>query len=150
MQTPPLHKYSLNGVTERAVEFLVQLAKSMIFHAQLNWKVCCCSAIKHAIYIQNRLVTTALHFGSENSRPSSNVTLVTAFSDEMISLKKLHIFGCAAFPLIHRDARPIPSKLAANIDTNKIFIGFQSKSSLVLLNRKITKEFRSEDCEYKE
>ena len=38
VQPSPPYKHSLNGVAERAIGYLVQLAKSMIFHAQLDWK----------------------------------------------------------------------------------------------------------------
>ncbi|KAI0992493.1 hypothetical protein K3495_g15692, partial [Podosphaera aphanis] len=150
VQPSPRYKHSLNGVAERAIGFLVQLAKSMIFHAQLNWKICWCYAIEHAMYIRNRLPTSSLPFGPENTRPGSNITPVTAFSEKPISLKKLRVFGCSAFPLIFKATKPANSKFAANIDTDWIFIGIQSNSIWILLNRKTGAELRSVDCEFKE
>ncbi|RKF56399.1 hypothetical protein OnM2_081035 [Erysiphe neolycopersici] len=87
VQPSPRYKHSLNGVAERAIGFLVQLAKSMIFHAQLNWKTCWGFAIEHAMYIRNRLPASALPYGPENTRPGSNITPVTVFSDKMISIQ---------------------------------------------------------------
>ncbi|KAI0992488.1 hypothetical protein K3495_g15697, partial [Podosphaera aphanis] len=150
VQPSPPYKHSLNGVAERAIGFLVQLAKSMIFHAQLNWKLCWCYAIVHAMYIRNRLPTTALPFGPENTRPGSNITPVTAFSEKEISLKKLRVFGCAAFPLIHKETRAASSKFAANADADWIFVGIQSNTIWILLNRKTWGEQRSVDCEFRE
>ena len=63
VQLSPRYKHLLNGVAERSIGYLVQLAKSMIFHAQLDWKTHWCYAITHAIHIQNRLPTSALPYG---------------------------------------------------------------------------------------
>ncbi|KAI1003627.1 hypothetical protein K3495_g4578 [Podosphaera aphanis] len=150
VQPSPPYKHSLNGVAERAIGFLVQLAKSMIFHAQLNWKLCWCYAIVHAMHIRNRLPTTALPFGPENTRPGSNITSVTAFSGKEISLKKLRVLGCAPFPLIYKETRAASSKLAANADADWIFVGIQSNTIWILLNRKTWGEQRSVDCEFRE
>ncbi|KAI1007970.1 hypothetical protein K3495_g251 [Podosphaera aphanis] len=115
------------GKIERAIEFLVQLAKPMIFHAQINCKTCWCYAIEHAMYIQNRLPTTALPFGPENSRVGSNITPVTAFSDKAVTLKKSRVFVCSAYPFSFKEAKSAASKFAPNIEINWIFIGIQSK-----------------------
>ncbi|KAI1002470.1 hypothetical protein K3495_g5738 [Podosphaera aphanis] len=102
------------------------------------------------MYILSRLPTTALPFGQEDTRPGSNITPVTAFSDKVISLKKLRVFGCSAFPLIHKETKSAASKLAANIHTDWIFIGIQSNTIWVLLNRKTGTGLPSVYCEFKE
>ncbi|KAI1004982.1 hypothetical protein K3495_g3242 [Podosphaera aphanis] len=84
VQPSPSYKHSLNGVAERAIGFLIQLVKSMIFHAQLDWKSYWCYAIEHAMHIRNRLPTTALAFGPEDTRPGSNITPFSAFTDKAI------------------------------------------------------------------
>ncbi|KAI0996262.1 hypothetical protein K3495_g11916 [Podosphaera aphanis] len=150
VQPSPSYKHSLNGVAERAIGFLIQLAKSMIFHAQLDWKSYWCYAIEHAMHIRNRLPTTALPFGPEDTRPGSNITPISAFTDKAISLQKLRVFGCAAFPLAFKETKIAPSKFAPNIETNWIFIGIQSNSIWILLNRKTGTEKRTVDCQFKE
>ncbi|KAI0992753.1 hypothetical protein K3495_g15432, partial [Podosphaera aphanis] len=149
-QPSPPYKHSLNGVAERAIGYLVQLAKSMIFHAQLDWKYYWCYAIQHAMYIRNRLPTTALPFGPENTRPGSNFTPISAFSDKNTNLDKLRIFGCAAFPLRFKETKIAPSKFSPNIQTEWIFIGIHSNTIWILLNRKTGAEQLSVDCKFKE
>ncbi|KAI0996590.1 hypothetical protein K3495_g11592, partial [Podosphaera aphanis] len=149
-QPSPPYKHSLNGVAERANGYLVQLAKSMIFHAQLDWKFYWCYAIQHAMYIRNRLPTTALPFGPENTRPGSNSTPISAFSDKNTNLDKLRIFGCAAFPLRLKETKIAPSKFSPNIQTEWIFIGIHSNTIWILLNRKTGAEQLSVDCKFKE
>ncbi|KAI0997845.1 hypothetical protein K3495_g10344 [Podosphaera aphanis] len=122
----------------------------MIFHAQLDWKSYWCYAIEHAMHIRNRLPTTALPFGPEDTRPGSNITPISAFTDRAISLQKLRVFGCAAFPFAFKETKTAPSKFAPNIETNWIFIGIQSNSIYILLNRKTGTEKRTVDCQFKE
>ncbi|KAI0996252.1 hypothetical protein K3495_g11925 [Podosphaera aphanis] len=102
------------------------------------------------MHIRNRLPTTALPFGPEDTRPGSKITPISAFTDKAISLQKLHIFGCAAFPLAFKETKIAPSKFAPNIVTNWIFIGIQSNSIWILLNRKTGTEKRTVDCQFKE
>ncbi|KAI1003302.1 hypothetical protein K3495_g4899 [Podosphaera aphanis] len=135
-QPSPPYKHSLNGVAERAIGYLVQLARSMIFHAQLDWKYYWCHAIQHAMYIRKRLPTTALPFGPENTRPGSNSTPISAFSDKNTNLDKLRIFGCAAFPLRLKETKIAPSKFSPNIQTEWIFIGIHSNTICVTLHSK--------------
>ncbi|KAI1007984.1 hypothetical protein K3495_g242 [Podosphaera aphanis] len=96
----PRCKNSLNDVVERAIEYLAQLAKSMIFHAKLEWKFYWCYTIQHAMYIRNRLSTSALPYGPNDTRPGSNITPISAFSNKKIDLKNLRVLGCAALPLV--------------------------------------------------
>ncbi|KAI0995900.1 hypothetical protein K3495_g12281 [Podosphaera aphanis] len=102
------------------------------------------------MYIRNRLPTTALPFGPENSRAGSNIMPVSAFSDKAATLKKLRVFGCSAYPLSFRETKTASSKVAPNIETDWIFIGIQSNTIWILLNRKTGKEQRTTDCELKE
>ncbi|RKF61388.1 Retrovirus-related Pol polyprotein from transposon TNT 1-94 [Erysiphe neolycopersici] len=130
VQPSPRLKQSQNGVAERAIGFLVQLANSMIFHAQLNWKTCWCYAIEHAMYVRNRLPTSALPYGPKNTRSGSNITPVTAFSDKMLSLKKLGVFECSAYLLIFKETKPATSKFVPNMDTDWIFVIKSSRKTL--------------------
>ncbi|KAI1005925.1 hypothetical protein K3495_g2299 [Podosphaera aphanis] len=150
VQPSPRYKHSLNGVAEQAIEFLVRPAKSMIFRAQLDWKNYWCYAIEHAIFIRNRLPTTALPYGPEETRPGSNIRPISAFSDKQISLKNLRVFGFTAYPLIFKDTKIAPSKLSPNMETNWIFIGIQSNTIWILLNRETGAENRTVDCAFKE
>ncbi|KAI0992570.1 hypothetical protein K3495_g15615, partial [Podosphaera aphanis] len=102
------------------------------------------------MHIRNRLPTSALPYGPEDTRPGINVTPISAFSDKTTTLNKLRIFGCAAFPLVFKETKPAFSKFAPNIETDWIFIGIQSNSIWVLLNRRTGAEQRSVDCEFKE
>ena len=68
------------------------------------------------MHIRNRLPTTALLFGPEDTRPGSNITPITAFSDKTVILNKLRVFGCAAFPLVFKEIKVAPSKFSPNVD----------------------------------
>ncbi|KAI1007861.1 hypothetical protein K3495_g375 [Podosphaera aphanis] len=97
------------------------------------------------MHIRNRLPTSALLYGPEDTRSGTNVTPISASSDKLKKLNKLRIFGCVAFPSVFKETKPEFSKFAPNI-----FIGIQSNSTWVLLNRRTGPEQRSEDCEFKE
>ena len=113
----------MNGVVERSIGYLVQLAKSLIFHAQLDWKTHWCYAITHAMHIRNRLPTLALPYSPKDTRPGSNLTPISAFSDKAITLNKLCIFDCAAFPLVFKETKILFSKFDPDMETYWIFIG---------------------------
>lgn len=61
----PPYKHSINGVAERAIGILATYARSRLFEAQLPeqfWDY----AIEHAMWIRNRVPTSALPFGPDN------------------------------------------------------------------------------------
>lgn len=56
----------MNGVSEREIDFIATYARLMLFESQLPdpfWGY----AVEHAIWIRNRVSTSSLPFGPENS-----------------------------------------------------------------------------------
>ena len=62
----PPYKHSMNRVAERAIQMVDQLTRSILYQARLPptmW----CYATEHAVWIRNRIPTSALPFGSDST-----------------------------------------------------------------------------------
>ncbi|KAI0994531.1 hypothetical protein K3495_g13650, partial [Podosphaera aphanis] len=145
------YKHSQNGVAERAIATIFNISRSMVYHANIQWKKFWCIAVEHANYIRNRTPTTALPFGPEGSLTSKSCTPIMAYTTDKVHLENLKIFGCAAFPKrLHKlDG---PSKLEPKIqgEEDYLFIGMQGNSIFKLTHRKTLKMMVSADCKFSE
>ncbi|KAI1004535.1 hypothetical protein K3495_g3674 [Podosphaera aphanis] len=91
----PLYKHSMNGVAEREIGVLATYARSIMFEAQLPhqfWDY----AIEHAVWIRNRLPTSALPFGPSESTTSTWEIPNAAWYEKLPKLQNLRSFGCVA------------------------------------------------------
>ncbi len=143
------YKYSLNGVAERAIAIVFNIARSIIYHGNMPWRSFWCISVEHANYLRNRTPTTALPYGPEGSLPSKAITPITAYTSDRVHLNNLKAFGCAAFPMrLHQPQGP--SKLEPKIqgEENYIFIGMQGNSIYKLMQRKTLKVIVSADCKF--
>ncbi|KAI0997192.1 hypothetical protein K3495_g10995 [Podosphaera aphanis] len=91
----PPYKHSMNGVAERAIGILATYARSMLFEAQLPhqfWDY----AIEHAVWIRNRVPTSALPFGPDSSVSSRWKIPHSVWYEKLPKLDNLRPFGCVA------------------------------------------------------
>ncbi|KAI0991852.1 hypothetical protein K3495_g16335, partial [Podosphaera aphanis] len=91
----PPYKHSMNGVAERAIGLLATYARSMLFEARLPhqfWDY----AIEHAVWIRNRVPTSALPFGPAQSSTGKYSIPHAAWHERLPKLHNLRPFGCVA------------------------------------------------------
>ncbi|KAI0999466.1 hypothetical protein K3495_g8729 [Podosphaera aphanis] len=91
----PPYEHSMNGVAERAIGILTTYARSMLFEAQLPhqfWD----HAIEHAVWIRNRVPTSALPFGLDSSVSSRWKIPHSVWYEKLHKLDNLRLFGCVA------------------------------------------------------
>ncbi|RFU24469.1 hypothetical protein B7463_g11868, partial [Scytalidium lignicola] len=70
LELSPPYKYSLNGVIERMMQTVNKFARSMLYQAKLPhgfW----CYATQHVVWLRNRILTTALPYGSHSQATTS-------------------------------------------------------------------------------
>ncbi|KAI0993135.1 hypothetical protein K3495_g15049, partial [Podosphaera aphanis] len=91
----PPYKHSMNGVAERAIGIIATYARSMLFEAHLShhfWD----HAVEHAVWIRNRVPTSSLPFGPENTPSSKTFIPYTAWHEKQPKLVHLRPFGCVS------------------------------------------------------
>ena len=88
-------KHSLNGVIERAIGIIAIIARSIMYEAGLPYQMWD-YAVKHAVWIKNRVPTAALLFGDEDINVTTSITLYKAFTGDHPDFDKLRVFGCKA------------------------------------------------------
>ena len=55
-------------------------------------------AVKHAVQIKNKVLTTALPFGDKDINIATSITPYKAFTSNYPDFDKLQVFGCKAVP----------------------------------------------------
>jgi hypothetical protein len=103
---------SQNGIAERLNRTLIQMAKAMLFQANLPQKFWG-YAIEAACYIRNRLPISP-----------GNVTPYEAFFGKKPNLKDMKVFGCLAYVLK-------PGELRLKLDPNSYptaFVGYEEST----------------------
>jgi Reverse transcriptase (RNA-dependent DNA polymerase)/gag-polypeptide of LTR copia-type/GAG-pre-integrase domain/Integrase core domain len=111
-QTPP-YTPEHNGVAERANRTIIESARSMLRHANLEPKYWAESVVT-AVYIRNR----------SPSRTLNNITPYEAWHGQKPSINHLRVFGCLAW--VH-----IPKAKRQKLDpkaTLGIFVGYSAES----------------------
>ena len=91
----------MNGVAERTIGLIDKLARSMLYQAKASHRLWY-YATEHAVWLRNRLTTTALPYGA-------NATAKTPFESYYgikPDVSNLRIFGCAAYPLNSMERMP--------------------------------------------
>jgi hypothetical protein len=83
-----------NGVAERYNRTIVEMAKAMLYHANLP-NVWWAEAVKTAVYTNNRLATSTLE----------NMTPYEAFHGTKPDTSNMRVFGCVAFRLVPKELR---------------------------------------------
>ena len=87
----PPYKHSMNGVIERAIYTVNCKARSLLYQASLPEKFWC-FAIEHAVYVKNRVPTSALPYGDLKDY----TTPFEAYKEAIPDLSRLRTFGCSA------------------------------------------------------
>ncbi|KAI0999284.1 hypothetical protein K3495_g8913 [Podosphaera aphanis] len=127
----PPYKHSMNGVAERAIGILSTYARSMLFEAQLPhqlWDY----AIEHAVWIRNRVPTSALPFGPNDSVTSKWNIPHAVWYEKLPKLQNLRPFGCVA-TLAYPKAL-VPQKWSPNTrEGTSIFVEMRGESIHKLL-----------------
>ena len=129
----PPYKHSMNGVAERLIQMIDQLARSMLYQAKLPptmW----CYATEHAVWIRNRTPTSALPF----SNNSTAETPYESYNLRKPDVRNLRVFGCAAYP--HNSLQRMPAHMDPRIRGEYIFVGLRGRAIFRVLNTTTLKE----------
>ena len=78
-------------------------ARSLLFDALLN-KEFWCYAVEHAIWIKNRVPTSALPW--PRNHENTAITPHEAYTGKLPDLAMLKAFGCAATPINTKEKKP--------------------------------------------
>ena len=137
------YEHALNGVIERAMGKVNAKILSMLFHAKLPnifWDY----AAEHAVWLLNRLPTTALPYGEY----SEAMTPFQAYFGRRPDLRDTRIFGCEAYQ-INRDRQKttIDPKI---LKDKLIFVGIKGNRVWRLLNIDTQKEILTTNAGFNE
>lgn len=146
----PPYKHSLNGVVERAIQTMDNIARSMIFEAKLPlifWDY----AVEHATYLKNRAPTEALPWKIQGTKTSpaypGAITPYEAMHGVNAKYMQLSTFGCAAYPKVLADT---PGKFTPHTREEHVFIGMRGNSIYKLLNCRTLKVIECADAVFHE
>ena len=137
----PAYKQSLNGVAEASMWRINVFIISMLYQAGLHHTLWCYAA-EHAVWLKNRLPTSALPFGD-----LPGTTPWEAYHGAKSSIKELRVFGCAAYSL-NRSRKS--STFDARSSEELVLVGMDGSKVYKLLNPSTLKETRSVDVEFNE
>lgn len=139
----PPYKHSLNGVVERAMAEVNKIARCLIYEAktpELFW----CYATEHALYLKNRLSTTALPWGEYKEAR----TPFEAFYGKQPDISSLRPWGCVAYPFYPPEKHP--KKLDPRIRGQHMFLGLRGNRIWKFLNLDTLREEVSADIQFHE
>ena len=140
----PPYKHSMNGVIERAIYATDCKARSLLYEGRLSGEFWC-YAVEHAVYIKNRVPTSALPFGE--TRPEA-ITPWHAYTGRLPDLLKLVTFGCTANPL--NTLQKHPQKMAFRHKPGYVFLGMDGNKVWKLMNTHTLKIEKYGDAEFNE
>src|SRR6266571_5350639 len=86
----PPYKHLYNGVIERVIYTVDCKTRSFLFQGNILVELWC-YAVEYAIWIKNRVLTSALLFDDEHS---GAITLYEVYTRRVPDLKNLVVFGC--------------------------------------------------------
>jgi len=141
----PAYKHSMNGVSERHIYTTDCKARSLLFDADLPpefW----CLAIDHAIWVKNRVPTSALPFGE--GRLGTTKTPYDAYCDKVPNLQHLKAFGCAAYPILQKGKHP--KHFDPRHRPGFMFVGMHGSSIWTVMSLATQKLERVGDCDFDE
>jgi hypothetical protein len=118
----PPYEHWLNGVVERAIGIIDKIARTLLFEAKLPHNFWC-YAVEHAVWLKNRLPTSALPYGDSPTAISPFEALYL----KQPNLSKARVFGCKM--TIHLSSVKHIGKYTENIKPGHwILIGMQGSS----------------------
>jgi hypothetical protein len=92
-----------------------------------------CISVEHAMYVRNRVPTSALPFDTENNHPVSKATTpYKRYTGRLPDLAKLVVFGCRASPKIPKEK--YPGKTRPRVLVDHICVGMEGSKIYKLLN----------------
>ena len=106
----------------------------MLFEAKLPLSMWC-YATEHSVYLHNRVPTSALPFGPEDSPTGRNITPFAAYRNRLPDLSKLKVFGCQAYVPFPKDLKPQKFKPKMR-EEEGIWVGLTSAYIAKILDRK--------------
>jgi hypothetical protein len=139
----PANKHSLNGVVERMMQTIKNMARSMQYAADTPPSLWC-YAIEYSVFLKNRLMSAALPWGDY----TGCTTPYEAYTGRKPKLDTLRIWGCAAYPFNALDRRS--RKNEPRTRGEHIFIGLKGNKIWRFLNTETLKEEVSADVEFHE
>ena len=123
-------------------------ARSILYESGLPYQMWD-YAIEHAIWIKNRVPTSALPFGSEDLFVSTSITPFRAYTGDHPDFKNLRVFGCKAVPLKLNVQYPRTFEPRIKEDT-WIFIGMEGSTIWKVLNTQTLAVIRTTDAKFDE
>ena len=141
LKPSPPYKHSLNGVIKRIIQTVNKIARSILYRAKLPhgfWYY----TTEHAVWLRNRLPTTALPYGLH----SQAITSYEAYTGHKPDVLYVRIFACTAYSFRPKELRS--DSQAPRIQGQFIYIGQSSTSIARLVNPQTYKEHLSADVEY--
>jgi hypothetical protein len=139
----PANKHSLNGVVERMMQTIKNIARSMQYAADTPASLWC-YATEYAVYLKNRLISAALPWGDY----MGCITPYEAYTGRKPKLDTLRIWGCAAYPLNASERRARSNDPRTRGE--HIFIGIKGNKIWRFLNMETLKEEVSADVDFHE
>jgi Reverse transcriptase (RNA-dependent DNA polymerase)/GAG-pre-integrase domain len=139
----PSYEHALNGVIERAMGKVNAKILSTLFHSKLPnifWDY----AVEHAVWLLNRLPTTALPYGEY----SEAMTPFQAYFGRRPDLREVRVFGCEAYQ-INRDRQKttVDPKI---LKDKLIFVGMKGNRVWRLFNLDTQKEILTTNAGFHE
>jgi hypothetical protein len=122
----PAYKHSLNRVIERAIGIIAVIARSIMYEAKLPYQMWD-YAVEHAVWLKNRVPTSALLYGDEDVNVATSITPYRAFTGNYPDFDKLRVFGCKAVPYKIEAEHPMTFEPRIK-DGTWIFIGMEGNS----------------------
>jgi hypothetical protein len=110
-----------NSVVKRAIYTIDCKTRSLLFKGNILVELWCYT-VKHSVWLKNRVPTSALPFNKNNSA----IILYKAYTQQVLKLKNLAVFGCYA-NLINT-LKKHPKKYESQIKPDYMFIGLKKNS----------------------
>ena len=123
------YKYLYNRVIKRVIYTVNCKIKSLLFQGNILVKLWC-YAVKHVVWIKNRVPTLALPF--DEFKHSSAITPYKAYTQQVPDLKNLVVFRCHTNPI--NMLKKHPKKYNLKIKPNYIFMGLKGSSQFKIIN----------------
>jgi hypothetical protein len=141
----PPYNHAMNGVAERAIYTTDCKTRSLLFEGSLSGEFWC-YAMEHAVYIKNKVPTSALPFG--DLLPSNAITPWHAYTGQLPQFEKLVTFGCHANPLNTLEKHP--PKMPFCHKPDYVFMGMEGNKIWKLMNLHTHQIERYGDAEFNE
>jgi hypothetical protein len=135
----------MNWVVERAIYTTDCKARSLLFEGGLSGEFWC-YAVEHAVYIKNKVPTSALPFG--DSLSTNAITPWHAYTGKLPELFNLVTFGYYANPLNTLEKHP--AKMAFRHKLDNAFMGMEGHKIWKLLNLHTHQIEKYGDAEFNE